>query len=77
MKTLKITRLENNQLIKQNIQNKKEVVTLVSLLFKNIVNQIPGWGVISGTAIDYYQEKISPIKTIIYLTLGFCSARIE
>lgn len=59
MNTFQIKKIKNKPLIGRIVKDEKDVVTLVSLFFKNIIGQLPGWGIISGTTADYYQEKIA------------------
>ncbi len=55
----KLKIIKEQPLIGRVVRNKEDLVTLTSLLFKNIAGQIAGIGILTGTAADYYQEKVS------------------
>jgi len=77
-KSNNLTTINDSILLDEAIEDKQDIISLTNAFFTNVMNQIPVFGVFSGTAKDYYAAKVSKKReTELKSFLKHLNSRIE
>lgn len=78
MKNLIVRKTDQSVLLEDAIEDKEDVISLTTAFFKNVLGQVPGLNIFTGTIADYYDAKVTKKREKeIKSCLGGINKRLE